>query len=97
MGELCGDYDDNNIVKTVINNFGYTKLVQKVAKSEDFIMCSCELVTGLTEDRLAETKDPAIIDFYSFLFHHQTWTVTSITDWPDTFDVRGNTTIVFVW
>lgn len=55
-------------------------IVQQVAKSEDFIMCSCELVKGLTEERLADTKDPEIIDFYSFLFHHQTWTVTSITD-----------------
>ena len=70
-------------------------IVQQVATSEDFIMCSCELVKELTEERLADTKDPVLIDFYSFLFHHQTWTVTSITDWPDTFDLRGTTTQTF--
>ena len=70
-------------------------IVRRVAQSNDFIMCSCELVRGLAEHDLPKTKDPAIIDFYSFLFHHQTWTLTSMSDWPDTFDVRGNTEEVF--
>ena len=70
-------------------------IVRRVAHSNDFIMCSCELVRGLAEHDLPNTKNPAIIDFYSFLFHHQTWTLTSMSDWPDTFDVRGRTGGVF--
>ena len=63
-------------------------IVRRVAHSDDFIMCSCELVRGLAKHDLPKTKDPAIIDFYSFLFHHQTWTLTSMSDWPDTFKIR---------
>ena len=71
------------------------QIVQKVAQSNDFIMCSCELVRGLTKNDLPDINDPTIIDFYSFLFHHQTWTLVSISNWPDTFDIRGNATEVF--
>ena len=87
------DYSElNQIEKNRLND-----IVERVAQSNDFIMCSCELVTGLADNAhpLRDTEDPAIINFYSFLFHHQTWTLTSMTDWPDTFDVRGRTGGVF--
>ena len=85
------DYSElNQIEKNRLND-----IVERVAQSNDFIMCSCELVRGLAEHDLPKTKDPAIIDFYSFLFHHQTWTLTSMSDWPDTFDIRGGATEVF--
>ena len=38
-------------------------------------MCSCEHVRGLTNDPLCNIKDPAIINFYSFPFDRQTWTL----------------------
>ena len=70
-------------------------IVRRVAQSNDFIMCSCELVRGLTKNDLPDINNHAIIEFYSFLFHHQTWTLISISGWPDTFDIRGNATEVF--
>ena len=41
-------------------------IVRRVAHSNDFIMCSCELVKGLAVNDLPNTNNPAIIDFYSF-------------------------------
>ena len=61
-------------------------IAHKVAVSDDFILCSSECVRGLADDDLLCIKDPLIIDFHSFLFHHQSWTLTSLSKWDDTFD-----------
>lgn len=70
-------------------------ITQKVARSKDFIVCLCEAVKGLVATPLPHVQDPLIIDFYSFIFHRQTWAHTGMSGWPDTFNFEINDDEVF--
>ena len=68
---------------------------QKVACSNDFIVCSCEVMRGLIATPLPRIEEPLIIDFYSFLFHQQSWTLKVMSGWRDTFDFEIDDDEVF--